>query len=223
MKIDVRRNILEANQGLARENETFFRENKVLVVNIMAAPGAGKTSTILKSIDVLQEKIKFLVIEGDIASRIDAEKMESRGIPVVQINTGHMCHLDANMVQGILSRFEYDQDSILFIENVGNLVCPAEFSLGEDLNVVISSVPEGHDKPFKYPSIYLKADAVILNKMDTMDSIDFDKSLFYEGLSALNTDLPVFEVSCKTGKGFAEWTTWLLAKYAQKFPKVVHV
>jgi hydrogenase nickel incorporation protein HypB len=223
MKIDVRRNILEANQGLAQENVAFFRKNNVLVVNVMAAPGAGKTSTILKSIDILQEKIKFLVIEGDIASKIDAEKMESKGIPVVQINTGHMCHLDANMVQGILNKFEYDQDSILFIENVGNLVCPAEFSLGEDLNIVISSVPEGHDKPFKYPSIYLKADAVILNKMDTMDAIDFDKSLFYEGLSALNTELPVFEVSCKTGEGFTEWTTWLLAKYAQKFPDAVHL
>lgn len=223
MKIDVRRNILEANQGLAQENVAFFRKNNVLVVNIMAAPGAGKTSTILKSIDILQEKMKFLVIEGDIASRIDAEKMERKGIPVVQINTGHMCHLDANMVQAILNKFEYDQGSILFIENVGNLVCPAEFSLGEDLNIVISSVPEGHDKPFKYPSIYLKADAVILNKMDTMDAIDFDKNLFYEGLSALNTDLPVFEVSCKTGEGFTEWTTWLLTKYARKFPNVVQV
>jgi len=222
MKIDVRRNILEANQGLAQENVVFFKKNNVLVVNIMSAPGAGKTSTILKSIDMLGGKIRFLVIEGDIASRIDAEKMENRGIPVVQINTGHMCHLDANMIRGVLDKFEYGQGCILFIENVGNLVCPAEFSLGEDLNVVISSVPEGHDKPFKYPSIYLNADAVMLNKMDTMGVIDFDKTLYYEGLSALNSELPVFEVSCKTGKGFQEWTEWLIGKYVEKFPTMLH-
>jgi hydrogenase nickel incorporation protein HypB len=131
MKIDVRRNILEANQGLAQGNVEFFKKNNVLVVNIMAAPGAGKTSTILKSIDMLQDKIRFLVIEGDIASRIDAEKMENRGIPVVQINTGHMCHLDANMIQGVLDKFDYGQGSILLLK-MGTLSA-CQFSLGEDL------------------------------------------------------------------------------------------
>jgi hydrogenase nickel incorporation protein HypB len=218
MKIDVRRNILEANEELSRGNSEFFRNKKVLVVNIMAAPGAGKTSTILKTIDSMRDQINFMVVEGDIASSIDTEKIEKRGIPAVQINTGHMCHLDANMLKGVLGKFEYAQNNILFIENVGNLVCPAEFSLGEDINIVIASVPEGDDKPYKYPSIFLKADAVILNKMDTVGSIDFERDFFYKGLSALNNSLPVFEVSCKTGEGFERWTKWLIDKYSEKFP-----
>ncbi len=218
MKIDVRRNILEANEELSRKNSEFFRNNRVLVVNIMAAPGAGKTSTILKTIDSLREEMNFMVVEGDIASSIDTEKIEKRGIPAVQINTGHMCHLDANMLKGVLDKFEYTQNNILFIENVGNLVCPAEFSLGEDINIVIASVPEGDDKPYKYPSIFLKADAVILNKMDTLGSIDFDTDFFYKGLSALNNSLPVFEVSCKTGEGFEKWAKWLIDNFAKKFP-----
>ncbi len=220
MKIDVRRNILEANQELSRQNREFFKKNKVLVVNIMAAPGAGKTSTILKTIDRLEEKMNFIVVEGDIASSIDTEKIEKRGIPAVQINTGHMCHLDANMLKGVLHKFNYAQNTILFVENVGNLVCPADFSLGEDVNIVIASVPEGDDKPFKYPSIFLKADAVILNKMDTLGVIDFDRDFFYEGLSVLKASFPVFEVSCKTGKGFVEWGNWLLEKYGEKFPPI---
>jgi hydrogenase nickel incorporation protein HypB len=218
MKIDVRRNILEANQELSLENKEFFKTNRVLVVNIMAAPGAGKTSTIIKTVDTLPKDFNCIVVEGDIASQIDTEKMEKKGIPAVQINTGHMCHLDANMIKGILGRFDYGRDNVLFIENVGNLVCPADFSLGEDINIVIASVPEGDDKPYKYPSIFLKADAVILNKMDTLGSIDFDKEFFYDGLSALKPDFPVFEVSCKTGEGFDEWGNWLMGKHLEKFP-----
>ncbi len=219
MKIDVRRNILEANQELSLENKDFFKTHRVLVVNIMAAPGAGKTSTILKTVDALRHKLNFIVVEGDIASQIDTDKMEKKGIPAVQINTGHMCHLDANMIKGILGRFDYGHDNLLFIENVGNLVCPADFSLGEDINIVIASVPEGDDKPYKYPSIFLKADAVILNKMDTLGSIDFDRNFFYDGLSALKSSFPVFEVSCKTGEGFEEWGKWLMEKYHEKFPE----
>lgn len=219
MKIDVRRSILEANEELSRQNSEFFSNNRILVVNIMAAPGAGKTSTILKTIDSLRDRMNFMVVEGDIASSIDTEKIEKRGIPAVQINTGHMCHLDANMLRGVLDKFKYADKNILFIENVGNLVCPAEFSLGEDINIVISSVPEGDDKPYKYPSIFLKADAVILNKMDTLASIDFDSNFFYDGLRTLNTKLPVFEVSCKTGVGFDSWGSWLIDKYREKFLK----
>jgi hydrogenase nickel incorporation protein HypB len=218
MKIDVRRNILEANKELSSRNSEFFREKRVLAVNIMAAPGAGKTSTILKTIDSLREKMKFIVVEGDIASSIDTDKIQKRGVPAVQINTGHMCHLDANMIKGVVDKFDYEQNTILFIENVGNLVCPADFSLGEDLNIVIASVPEGDDKPFKYPAIFLKADAVILNKIDTLDAIDFDKDFFYEGLSVLKNSFPVFEVSCKTGEGFDAWGDWLMTRFEEKFP-----
>jgi hydrogenase nickel incorporation protein HypB len=217
VKIEVRRNILEANESLAKENRTFFSNNRVLAVNVMAAPGAGKTSTILRTIEKLSGKIDFAVIEGDIASRIDAEAMEKRGIPVEQINTGNMCHLDANMIRHAAARFSFDQRTILFVENVGNLVCPSEFSLGEDLNIVIASTTEGHDKPYKYPTIYLRADAVLINKSDLLDAMEFDRKMFCEGVSALNPTIPILEISCRTGSGMDTWAGWLLEKYFEKY------
>lgn len=217
MKIDVRRNILEANRELSLKNSDFLFRKRVLGVNIMASPGAGKTSTILKTINLLRDRLNFVVVEGDLAASIDTDRIRKMGIPAIQINTGQMCHLDANMLRGAIEQFEYENDTVLFIENVGNLVCPAEFSLGEDLNVVIASVPEGDDKPFKYPSIFLKADIVLLNKIDTLGVIDFDREFFNEGLSALKQSFPVFEVSCKTGEGFHDWTEWLLERYREKF------
>jgi hydrogenase nickel incorporation protein HypB len=216
VKIDVRRNILEENEKLALANRDFFRANRVLTVNIMASPGAGKTSTILATIERLAGRAAFKVIEGDIASRIDTEKIGSRGIPVEQINTGNMCHLDANMIGKVLGRFVYADPSILFIENVGNLVCPAEFAVGEDVNVVIASVPEGHDKPFKYPAIFMKADAVLLNKVEAIDPHDFDRQLFYEGVTGLNRTAPCFEVSCKSGEGIDAWCEWLIGRFTMK-------
>lgn len=218
MKIEVKRNILEANEAIAQHNREFFSRHGVLVVNIMAAPGAGKTSTILRTVEILSGKMGFAVIEGDIASRIDAETMEKRGIPVEQINTGHMCHLDANMIRQVADRFDFNQRTILFVENVGNLVCPSEFSLGEDLNIVIASTTEGHDKPYKYPTIYLRADAVLVNKSDLMTTMEFDRRIYYEGVSALNPAVPVFEISCRTGSGMDAWGCWLLEKYSDKFP-----
>lgn len=216
MKIDVRRNILEANQEIARTNRDFFRRNRVFVVNIMASPGAGKTSTILATIGRLRERVAFKVIEGDIASNIDTETLRSQGIPAEQINTGNMCHLDANMIGKVLDRFDYAAPSILFIENVGNLVCPAEFNLGEDLNVLIPSVSEGHDKPFKYPAIFMKADAVLLNKADTLSSGDFCRETFYEGVTTLNRSAAVFETSCKSGAGMDAWCSWLMDRFKEK-------
>lgn len=216
MKIDVRRNILEENQRLAKANSDFFHENRVLAVNVMASPGAGKTSTILATIGRLRDRAAFKVIEGDIASRIDTEKIGSRGIPAEQINTGNMCHLDAKMIGRVLDRFDYAEPSILFIENVGNLVCPAEFAVGEDVNIVIASVPEGHDKPFKYPAIFMKADAVLLNKLDAIDPHDFDKRLFYEGVKGLNRSAPIFEISCKSGEGVDGWCEWLIGRFGGK-------
>jgi hydrogenase nickel incorporation protein HypB len=218
VKIEVKRNILEANDGIARANREFFASNGVLAVNIMAAPGAGKTSTILRTIEKLSGKIACAVIEGDIASRIDAETMEKLGIPVEQINTGHMCHLDANMIRQAVGRFDFGGRTILFVENVGNLVCPSEFSLGEDLNIVIASTTEGHDKPYKYPTIYLRADAVLINKMDLMDAMEFDRAFYCEGVSTLNPTVPILEISCKSGSGMDAWVCWLLEKYYKKFP-----
>jgi hydrogenase nickel incorporation protein HypB len=218
VKIEVRRNILEANECLARENRTFFTSKRVLAVNVMAAPGAGKTSTILRTIEKLAGKIDFAVIEGDIASRIDADTMEKRGIPVEQINTGNMCHLDANMIRRAAERFSFNQRTILFIENVGNLVCPSEFSLGEDLNIVIASTTEGHDKPYKYPTIYLRADAVLINKSDLLAAMEFDRGLYDEGVATVNPLAPILEISCRTGTGLDVWASWLLKKYHEKYP-----
>lgn len=211
MEIKVFRDIMGANSKLAEENRSLFRERKITAINVMASPGAGKTSTILKIIDMLKEDMGAGVIEGDIASSIDAEKIEQLGIPVVQINTGGGCHLDANMIQVVMEDFAVREGSLLFIENVGNLVCPSAFDLGENLKMVIASVPEGHDKPYKYTSMFEAADIVILNKTDLAPYIDFDRDSFYKGVRALNEKVPVFEVSCKTGEGFEALTKWLKA------------
>lgn len=211
MEIKVFRDIMGANSKLAEENRSLFRERKITAINVMASPGAGKTSTILKIIDMLKEDMGAGVIEGDIASSIDAEKIEQLGIPVVQINTGGGCHLDANMIQVVMEDFAVREGSLLFIENVGNLVCPSAFDLGENLKMVIASVPEGHDKPYKYTSMFEAADIVILNKTDLAPYIDFDRDSFYKGVRALNEKVPVFEVSCKTGEGFEALTEWLKA------------
>ncbi|MEA5115324.1 MAG: hydrogenase nickel incorporation protein HypB [Geobacteraceae bacterium] len=216
-RIEIRRNILEANENLARQNREFFSRNGVLVVNIMAAPGAGKTSTILKTIEALHDRFAFAVIEGDMASRIDADVMAERGIPVEQINTGNMCHLDANMIRQAAVKFTYDRPTILFIENVGNLVCPSEFSLGEDLNIVIASTTEGHDKPYKYPSIYLRADVVLINKIDLLEAMEFDRKMFCDGVAAVKPMPPLFEISCRNGSGLDDWACWLAGECERKF------
>ena len=209
MEIKVFRDIMGANSQLAEENRKLFKDGKITAVNVMASPGAGKTSIILKVIDALKGEKGVGVIEGDIASSIDAEKIEKLGIPVVQINTGGGCHLDANMIKVVMEDFKLKDGSILFIENVGNLVCPSAFDLGETLKLVIASVPEGHDKPYKYTSMFEAADVIILNKVDLAPYIDFDMDSFYKGVRALNEKAPVFEVSCKTGEGFDEFLKWL--------------
>ncbi|MCX7709779.1 MAG: hydrogenase nickel incorporation protein HypB [Clostridia bacterium] len=209
MEIKVLKNIMHANQQLAEENRKFFKERNIVAVNVMASPGAGKTSTILKVIEALRDKVNICVVEGDIASSIDAEKIDKLGISVVQINTGGGCHLDANMIRTVADDLKLEENSILFIENVGNLVCPSSFDLGEGIKLVIASVPEGHDKPFKYTSMFQEADVIILNKMDLMPYIDFDRDSFYKGIRALNETVPVFEISCKTGEGLPAFVEWL--------------
>lgn len=216
-RIEIKRNILEANDNMARRNREFFLSNNVLAINIMAAPGAGKTSAILKTIDMLSDLYAFAVIEGDLASRIDADVMAAKGIPVEQINTGNMCHLDANMIGAAAEKFSYGRPTVLFIENVGNLVCPSEFSLGEDLNIVIASTTEGHDKPYKYPSIYLRADAVLINKTDLAKAMEFDGKMFREGITSVRPLPPIFEISCRTGSGLEDWATWLSGQCGLKF------
>ena len=210
MEIKIMKNIMDANEKLAQENRTNFFENGITAVNIMASPGAGKTSVILKIIEALKGKIEVSVIEGDIASSIDADKIDQLGVPVIQINTGGGCHLDANMIKTVMEDLKPQKDSFMFIENVGNLVCPSSFDLGEGIKLVIASVPEGHDKPFKYTSMFALADVVILNKVDLMPFIDFDRESFYKGIKALNEKIPVFEISCRTGEGVQAFIDWLI-------------
>ncbi len=209
MEIKVMKNIMTTNEKLAQANRDFFEGKGITAVNIMASPGAGKTSLILKVIEELREDTAIHVIEGDIASSIDAEKIQKAGIPVIQINTGGGCHLDASMIKSAVEDLGIQDRSLLFIENVGNLVCPSAFDLGEAIRLVIASVPEGHDKPYKYLSMFEGADVIVLNKMDLKEYIDFDLELFYKGIRALNGKAPIFEVSCRTGQGTQEFVKWL--------------
>jgi hydrogenase nickel incorporation protein HypB len=211
VKIPVVENILSANERLAEENAQTLARKGVTAVNIMASPGAGKTSLIVQTIGALADRVRIGVIEGDVASRVDADTIEALGIPVVQINTGGTCHLDANMVHGALGELPLDRVDLLFIENVGNLICPTEFALGEALKVMIASVPEGDDKPYKYPGMFAAVDAIVVNKIDILPYVEFDLAGFRRLVTGLNTDVQVFEVSCKTGEGIAAWTDWLMA------------
>ena len=206
--------ILSANDRIAQENRKLLDEHGVVAVNVMASPGAGKTSLILRSIEALRGELRVGVIEGDIAGHVDADKVGQAGVPVVQINTGGGCHLDAPQVQSALEQLPLDDLDLIFIENVGNLVCPTGFALGEHVNMMIANVPEGHDKPIKYPGMFTVVDALVLNKMDLLPYIDFDREAFHTAVRALNSQAPIFEVSCKTGEGIAAWAEWLMARPA---------
>lgn len=210
MEVKVVQNILKVNEKLAEENRSLFAAKQVFVIDMMASPGAGKTSTILSAIDRLKDKVRIAVIEGDIASKVDAEKIQSHGIEAVQINTGGACHLDGNMIQNALQVLDLDEIDLLIIENVGNLVCPAEFDLGQSMKLVISSVPEGDDKPLKYPVIFTEADAIILNKVDLLGQTDFDQDAFTSAVRRINPGAPIFHISCTSGEGLDEWVSWLL-------------
>lgn len=212
MKIPVVQNILTANDQVAAENRALFAQHGVTGINLMASPGAGKTSFILATISRLPQPVHPGVIEGDLASSIDADTIAGHGVPVVQINTGGGCHLDAPMIRSALPHLPLTRMNLLFVENVGNLVCPAGFDLGTSLNVVIASVPEGHDKPYKYPGIFTFADAVILNKADMIDVFEFDVPYFTRGVEMVNTRAPRFILSCKTGQGVQAWVDWLLER-----------
>ncbi len=212
MKVPVVRDILSANDQVALENRATFRATGTFVVNLMASPGAGKTSMILATAARLPGNVRLGVIEGDLASRIDADTVAAHGIPVVQINTGGNCHLDAPMIRSALGELPLPDIDILCIENVGNLVCPAEFDLGADLAVVVASAPEGHDKPYKYPGMFAAADVVLLNKSDVMSVFDFDLEFFRRGIEMVNPGAPLFVVSCRTGAGIDAWVAWLIAR-----------
>ena len=212
-RIEVIQNVLEANDTIANRNRQLLDKHRIFVINIMSAPGAGKTSLILQTLARLKGKLNIAVIEGDVASTVDAEKVQSKAKVVVQINTRNMpesCSLMAAMIESALKDMPLDDIGLILIENVGNLICPAEFTLGEHRRVVISSLPEGDDKPIKYPLIFVDADAVIINKMDLLPHVDFDIAAFRRSITGLNPKVEVFQLSCKTGEGVERWCSWIL-------------
>lgn len=215
MDIQVLEGVFDANERIARENQGLFREHGVLAVNLMASPGAGKTSLVSRTLELLSGELSIGVIEGDIASSVDAERIRSYGVPVVQINTGGSCHLDAAMIREALGHLDLPSLDLLIIENVGNLVCPAEFNLGEGLRAMILSVAEGHDKPLKYPLMFSQSHVLLVNKIDLLGLSDFDMEELRSTVRRMNPSMEVLEVSCRTGEGLHAWAEWLRKKVAE--------
>ena len=210
-RIPVVERILSANDKLAEENKSRLDDAKVFGINLMASPGAGKTSLIEQTLPRLAEKLRIGVVDGDIATSIDADRASAAGAAVaVQINTGGECHLDAVMLHQALGQIRLEEVDLLLVENVGNLVCPADFRLGTHKSVLIASVPEGDDKPYKYPGMYRGVDALVINKIDLLPYIDFKMDYFRRGVEALNPGLVTFPLSCRTGEGLDNWINWLL-------------
>jgi len=216
--ISIEENVHSANQQLAAMIQDQLTQANLFSLNIMASPGAGKTSLIEKTLEVLNPDYKIAVIDGDIASSIDADRAANAGATAVQINTGGQCHIDANMLGKALSTLDLGSFDLLLVENVGNLICPASFQLGTDKNVLIASIPEGDDKPYKYPGMYQDVDALIINKIDLLPYVDFDMDYFKQGVQILNPDLVNFPISCRSGEGIQKWVSWLVQQ-VQQFQK----
>lgn len=208
-RVAVVENILGANERLAQSNRAHLDQAGVYGLNFMASPGAGKTSLIERTIQGLAGELSLAVVDGDIATSIDADRAAAAGARAVQVNTGGECHLDAVMLQQALARLDLNGIDLLIVENVGNLICPASFALGTHQSVLIASIPEGADKPYKYPGMYRGVDALVINKIDLLPYIDFDMAYFRRGVEALNPGLISFEVSCRTGEGIDAWLDWL--------------
>lgn len=216
MEIKVVKQILEWNEDCSNEIKDLLSQKRVFVINVMGSPGAGKTSLIVEIIKKLSNQYNIGVIEGDIAGQIDAKKIDSLGIPVVQLNTEGACHIEAMSIKHILQYFDLDKTDVILIENIGNLVCPAEFNIGEDIRVTILSVPEGDDKVEKYPLMFSLTDALVLNKYDMKDYFDFD-DMKVENLSKdMNSKIELFRVSSKNGSGIEDFTEWLTNKINSK-------
>jgi hydrogenase nickel incorporation protein HypB len=211
-RIDMAQPILDLNDKLAAQVRARLDEHHIYMLDLMASPGAGKTSLICATIENLRERYRIAIIEGDIAGDVDAQTIKSLGVPAVQINTGGACHLESAMIGRALDALNLDELDLIIIENVGNLVCPTDFYLGEDAKAMILSVPEGHDKPVKYPGVFQASKAIILNKVDTMPVFNFDERQFRQDVTALNPGAPIFPVSATTGQGIELWTTWLAAQ-----------
>jgi len=214
--IPILKEVTEANSLLAERLRAAFAQNSVLVLNIIASPGAGKTSLLERTIEQLNGELQISVIEGDPTTSIDAERIAAVGMPVVQINTGGGCHLEARQIQRALDQLDVSSADVVIIENVGNLMCPTEWDLGEDIKVVVASLPEGDDKPLKYPMAFLTAQAIVINKVDLEPYIPAKAAVMRENALRINPDLAVFEVSCVTGQGISEWLDWIRDQLARK-------
>ena len=216
MKVSLVTNILKANERIAEQNKQLFDEKGILTINMMSAPGAGKTTLIEHTINALKNKYRIGVIEGDIQSTYDADKIAATGVPVVQINTGGACHLDGNMIRETFPQLDLDAIDLLIVENVGNLVCPAEFKMGEDFKVMLLSVPEGDDKPLKYPLMFHESSALLINKIDLLPYVDCSLEKIRDGSLKINPNLKIFEISGKTKEGLSGWFDWLKEKVYEK-------
>jgi hydrogenase nickel incorporation protein HypB len=208
-RISVVENILNANDQIAAQNRQILNKHRVFSLNFMASPGAGKTSLIEKTISALQNNLHLAVIDGDIATSLDADRAAAAGAIAVQINTGGECHLDAVMLNKALSALDLSSINLLIVENVGNLVCPASFQLGTHKSVLIASVPEGDDKPYKYPGMYSGVEALVINKIDLLPYVSFNLEFFKRGVEVLNPGVTTFQLSCRTGEGMKEWLAWI--------------
>ena len=215
-RIPVVENILSANDRLANRNREMLDQLGVFGINIMASPGAGKTTFILKTLDALKGRLKFGVVEGDLASSIDTEKAIAAGLPAVQINTGGECHLDAVMFADALPELPLKELDLVLVENVGNLICPANFQIGTHLNILIASIPEGDDKPYKYPGMYRGVQVLIISKIDLLPYVPFNMDYFKKGVEVLNPGVTAFPISAKTGEGMDAWVDWLVKKVGPK-------
>ncbi len=211
MRIQILNRVLASNDALAEEHRQKFNKEKIIAINIMSAPGSGKTALIEKTVTHFKNKLGIYVIEGDIKGDLDAQRVMKAGGKVTQINTDGACHLDAFMLSQVLNKVDYKNIDLLIIENVGNLVCPAEFNLGTHYNVMLLSTPEGVDKPTKYPLMFSKADLLIINKIDLMPYVDFDYKALEKSLKIIRPSLEIIKLSCKTGEGLSSWYNWLKA------------
>lgn len=200
---------MEANDRIADQNRAIFDSNNLFVVNLMSSPGAGKTSLLEKTIEKLKDRLSIGVIEGDIQCSFDAERIAKSGVAVTQINTDGACHLDGNMIREAMNQFDLSALELLIVENVGNLVCPAEFKVGENIKAMILSVTEGDDKPLKYPLMFQESSVLIINKIDLLPYVDSRVETIRDNVAKLNKDMAIFEVSCKTGEGVDDWIAWL--------------
>jgi hydrogenase nickel incorporation protein HypB len=211
MEIKVLKDILNANNQIAEQNRKLLTSKRIMAINLMSSPGSGKTTLIMRTVEKLEGKARIAVIEGDVSSSIDAEKLGQAGVTTVQINTGGGCHLDASMVNSALANLPLDDIDILFIENVGNLICPGGFDLGEYLRVVILSTPEGDDKPHKYPLLFTRANALVVNKTDLLSHVKFNLETFTRAFKGINQQAALFQICGITGEGIEDWAKWVMA------------